>query len=1079
MSEVLKRLRALTPERRAAFAARIAERGAEFDVHPVSSGQRRLWLLEQLHPGRPAHNVPYAFRLRGGLDVTALAEALRLLGTRHESLRTVFLDLRGEPRQMILPEPPFALETAGGPADPRALADAEARTPFDLATEAPVRARLVRLGADDHLLLVTLHHIVCDGWSTKLLFAELAAAYESLVDGQEPDLGPEPLRYQDFSRWQTEWLAGPAGDELRAHWVAALDGAPPVLELPTDHARPAVLSMAGGIQRFTWPGELAERLAAFARAERVTPFMVLVAAWNVLLHRRTGQTDLVVGTNVANRGREETEGTVGFFVNTLALRTRIDPAAGFRALLAAVRETVLAAQAHQDLPFEAVVDAVRPPRSTAHHPVVQTLVGVEDSESDILTLPGLAVERVESHSGTAKWDLELALTATAGRIAGSLEYDSALYEPATAQALLGNLRTLLTAGIADPERPVDRLPILTDAERERVLRTWNPPTRARQAGRLVHELAEATADRTSDATALVFESGAMTYAELEARANQLAHHLRAAGVGRGSLVGICLPRSLELVVAMQGVLKSGAAYVPLDPVHPAQRIAYMLGDSGARIVLTTPELAGTLPADVPTLFLTEVSGPAHRPQRITEPDDLAYVIYTSGSTGKPKGVMVPHAGVCNLVDELVRLAGITAADRVLQFASFGFDVSVADIMSSLTAGATLVLAARADLQPGPDLARTINDNGVTVAGLPPTVLRLMDPAAVPGLRTVMAGGEACPAEVAARWAPGREFTNIYGPTETSIWVTSTPCDGTENPLPIGHPVAANECHILDAHLEPVPVGVPGELCVGGVGVVRGYLGKPALTADRFVPDPFSGRPGARLYRTGDLARFRADGRIEFLRRMDDQVKVRGYRVELGEVQAAIGACDGVRAAVVVTREDVPGDVRLVAYVVAEDGRAVDAAALRAALRQSLPEYMVPSAFVPVDTIPRNASGKLDRAALPAPEAAAGERALVPAGTPLERAIVEVWREVLRVERIGADDNFFDVGGNSLLLAKTRARLAETLGRDIPAVTLFTFPTVHALAAHFEGADTAIETGRDLATGRRALLARRAASAREA
>ena len=1101
MDDVLRRLRALSPDRRAELFARLAERGEEFDVHPLSPGQRRLWLLDQLHPGVPTYNVPYAFRLHGDLDVNALGLALRLLVLRHESLRTAFLDLSGEPRQLILADPPVGLAVTDEPVPPvgrdstaAALADAEARTPFDLSTQPPVRARLVRFAGTDALLLITFHHIGCDGWSTRLLFDELRAAYTALTGGAQPDLGPEPLRYPDYARWQAERLAGSTGADLRGYWVGQLAGAPPVLELPTDRPRPPVRAGAGGIERFDWPADLARSVATFARAERATPFMVVLAGWNALLHRYSGQDDLVVGTSVANRNRPETANAVGFYVNTLAVRTRLDPAEGFRRLLTAVRATVLAAQGHQELPFDAVVDALRPPRSTARHPLVQTFVGMEDSEADILALPGLSVERVETHSGTAKWDLELSLTATSGRIAGSLEYDSALWEPGTVRALLAHLRQLLRAGIADPDEPISRLPMLTPAERERIVRGRNPRTAPRQAGRMVHELFEDSVEATPDATALVFADTRLTYRELDERANRLAHHLRASGVGREHLVGIHLPRSPELVVAMQGVLKAGAGYVPLDPVHPPQRIAYMLADSGTRVVVTVSDLAGSLPPDVRTVLLDRdadgiASEPAHRPVRRGHPGDLAYVIYTSGSTGRPKGVMVPHAGVCNLVDELVRLVGVTRHDRVLQFASFGFDVSVADIMSGLSTGATLVLASRPDLQPGADLARTIRDHGVTVAGLPPTVLRLMDPADTPGLRVVMAGGEACPGEVAAAWAPGRDFINIYGPTEASIWVTATRCDGTENPLPIGRPLAANQCYVLDRDLEPVPVGVPGELCLGGVGVVRGYLGRSGLTADRFVPDPFSGRPGARLYRTGDLARLRPDGALEFLRRMDDQVKVRGYRIELGEIEAAISAHDDVRAAVVVTREDVPGDVRLIAYLVPAAGRTVESATLRAALRRDLPEYMVPSAFVPVPTIPRTANGKLDRGALPAPGSVGvggDEQPAAPPRTPMERVITDVWREVLRVDRIGTDDNFFDVGGNSLLLARARSRLSEALGRPVPAVTLFTYPTVHALAGHLDDAErtgsgvhrTRPGTGRDLAGGRHALLARSTRTTRQ-
>ncbi|MGB3438352.1 MAG: amino acid adenylation domain-containing protein [Actinophytocola sp.] len=1081
MQDVLRRLRALDPDHRAAVLAQLTTRGEQFGVHPVSSGQRRLWLLDQVHPGHPVYSVPYAFRVRGHLDAEALGAALRMLGERHEALRTVFLDIGGEPRQVVLPDVSFGLvvtecPTAESRRDAVAAeqADIEARAPFDLGEGPLLRARLVRFAADDALLLVTLHHIVCDGWSTKVLFDELRRAYPALLDGVRPDLGAPPLQYVDYTRWQAEWSAGQARAGLVGYWTERLAGVPPVLEMPADRPRPAEMAMRGTVAGFAWPGSLDE----FCRTERVTPFMVLLAVWNVLLYRYIGQDDLVVGTAVANRNRVELENAVGFYVNTLALRTRVDPHAGFRALLRQVHDTTLDAQAHQDLPFDAVVDALRLPRSTAHHPLFQTLVVMQDGERDIITLPGLDLQRVPSHMHTAKWDLQLAVGSTEGEISGWLEYDTALYDEDTVHRLLGHLRVLLDGALADPERPVGLLPMLTAAERTRVLREWNPPTEPHLGGRLVHELVEATADRTPDAVAMVHRDQRLTYAQLDERANRLAHHLRALGAERETLVGICLPRGLDQMVAMQGVLKSGAAYVPLDPEYPADRLAYMLHDSGVHQVITVADLAGRLPRDTPAILVDAgaeeiASRSADRPHRIGEPDDLAYVIYTSGSTGRPKGAMIPHRGVCNLADEQVRIVGTTPGDRVLQFASLSFDASVLEIMLGLHSGATVVLADRHDLQPGPDLARTIREQGVTTTFLPPTVLRLMDPADVPGLTTLTVGGEACPDEFAAAWAPGRHFRNIYGPTETTIWVASARGDGTDSPLPIGFPIDGLRCYVLDGNLEPVPPGVPGELCIGGAGVCRGYLGRPGLTAERFVPDPFSGRRGARLYRSGDLVRFRSDGAVEFLRRIDDQVKVRGYRIELGEVEAVLGRHESVRAAVVTTREDVPGDVRLVAYVVAGPGHTVDATVLRASLRRSLPEHMVPSEFVAVPTIPRTPNGKLDYRALPAPSSSAPPRTVIAEGTDLERTIVGVWREVLRVDHIGTDDNFFDLGGNSLLLSKARSRLAETLDREVAAVTLFTFPTVRALARHFEGDTNSAAgtgTGRDLATGRRALLA---------
>jgi amino acid adenylation domain-containing protein len=1085
MLEAIRRLDQLEPHRRAELFALLEERGEEFGVYPAAPAQRRLWLLHHMYPDSPAYNVPCAFRITGPCDEGAMERSLGILVRRHEALRTVFLEVAGEPRQVITEDarPEFAVLDLPGldaPARDRAAREQAERlavTPFDLAVGPLLRARLIRFAPDDAMFVLCLHHVACDGVSVQILLGELSELYRADLDERLDPLPPVELQYLDYATWQQEWLRTEPARRMGEAWTAELAGIPAVLELPHDRPRPRLPTLHGDAFHFSWRDGAAERVGKLARAETATPFMVLAAAYVLLLARHSGQDEVVLGTTTANRGLERAQRVVGLLANTAVLRVRVDRRAGFRALLRGTRAAILTAQENDQYPFDAVVDALKMPRSTAHHPVFQAMITCRDAVTEALTLAGAEVRALPMHNKSAKFDLSLDLVCSPAEISGSLEYDTALFDPEIAQLLVERCLVLLEAAIDDPDLPVAQLPILAERERALLFGAWNPPPGPGPAT-LMHEAAERQAERAPDAVAVHGADGILTYRQLDDQANRLAHLLRRRGVARGSFVGIAVERSSRQFVAMQAVLKTGAAYVPLDPAYPADRIAFMVQDAKLACVLTESGLEDRLPGAAPRLALDRLAPElaresADRVASDAGPDDLAYVIYTSGSTGRPKGAMIRHRSVANFATEQAAHFGVGPDDRVLQFASFSFDISVLETMLAFHCGARLVVADRESLRPGPELARTLAERAVTVAFLPQAVLRLADAEHLRGVRTVIVGGEVCPEESAARWAPDRTFITIYGPTETTVWMTHAVLRGDERPVPIGRPLPNVPCYVLDEAGEPCPLGVPGELYIGGASTARGYLARPDLTADRFVPDPYSGVPGARLYRSGDIVRWARDGQLRFDRRIDDQVKIRGYRVELGEIQARLDAHPSVRASVVIDREDEPGDVRLAAYVVPEPGYAVDAALLRAELRSALPEFMIPAAFVELESIPRTPNGKLDRASLPRPRVrgtAAGHRAAPAAG--IESVITGIWREILHVEQVGPEDNFFDLGGNSLLIAKARARLEQALDRRVDTLTVFRCPTVLSLARHLEGEGTPEPAPAAAApTDRTALLAR--------
>ncbi|WP_217212442.1 non-ribosomal peptide synthetase [Streptomyces sp. AC550_RSS872] len=1037
-----------------------AERPA---VLPLSPAQQRLWFLNHLDNGSAAYHLPFAVRLSGALDVTALHAALGDVVARHESLRTVFPDDGGRPRQLLVPaaeaQPGLPVTATGRDALPGLLTAAAARG-FDLATELPLRTELFELADDEHVLLLVLHHIASDGWSVAPLARDLAEAYALRRAGAAPTWAPLPVQYADYTLWQSELLEAVSDGQL-TYWREALDGLPEELELPADRPRPTVPSHRGGTVAFRVDSELHAAVGELARTQGASTFMVLQAALATLLSSLGAGEDIPLGTPVAGRTDPALDELVGFFVNTLVLRTDLSGNPTFRELLDRVRNGDLAAYAHQDLPFEALVDALAPSRSLSRQPLFQTMLVLQNNAAAGLALPGLAVETVPVRTGTAKLDLAFELTerhgpdGTPAGIDAVLEYSSDLFDEATARSFADRFAHLIGVLTGDPDLPLGRVDALLPAERERILGAWAGPVQdVHVAG--VHELYAATAARQPGHPALEFGEQVLSYAELDARANRLAHELAARGTGPGDLVALLLPRSPEMVVALLAVLKAGAAYLPIDAAYPQDRIAYMLADARPALALTmTAESAGLGSSDVPRLLLDDAgirAAVAARPVRaLTDADrtrpltvrDPAYVIYTSGSTGRPKGVVVEHRTVAVMVADQGPRMGIGPDTRWLQFASYSFDAATWELSIGLLSGATMILSTAEERGPGEPLAELVERTGTTMVCLPPTVLSAW-PADRPmpaGVQLVVAG-EACPPELVERFSRGRVMRNAYGPTEATVCASiSEPLSGAVKP-PIGFPLHNTRLYVLDARLRPVPPGVTGELYIGGDQLARGYLRRPELTANRFLADPFATAPGGRMYRSGDLVRWNADGSLDYVGRVDDQVKLRGFRIEPGEIEGVLLAREDIARAAVLVREDRPGDKRLVAYVVTGGGPA-DVRELRAHLAAELPEHMVPSAVVVLDALPLTGNGKLDKRALPAPDYTAAAAGLAPANE-REAALCRAFAEVLGLESAGADASFFDLGGDSISSIQLVGKAREA-GLAITAQDVFVHRTPQGLA----------------------------------
>ncbi len=1035
---------------------------------PLSFAQQRLWFLDQLAPDNLFYNIPTAVKLEGSLDVGALERILNEIVRRHEVLRTTFRAKDGKPVQVIAPELEVSLPVEDLTHLPEEKREAEAfrlmqqevRQPFDL-TEGPLlRARLLKLGDREHIAAVATHHIVSDGWSMGVFVEELAALYEAFTSGRASPLPELPIQYADFAQWQREWLQGEVLESQLAYWEEQLRDQPLMLDLPTDRPRPAMQTWRGATETFSLPPDLVEQVRALRRDEGVTLFMTLLAAYQTLLRRYSGQEDISVGTAIANRNRREIEGLIGFFVNTLVMRTDLSGGPSFRELLRRVREVALGAYTHQDVPFEMLVDRLQPERDMSRTPLFQVAFVLQNVPIDPVELPGLTLTPVEADTGTAKFDLMLTLSETPNGLNGALDYNTDLFDASTIRRMVGHFQTLLEGAVENPEQRITKLPLLTKNEERQLLVDWNATALDTPTYRCAHELFEARVTRQPEAVALVFEGEELSYAELDRRANRLAHHLQNLGVGPDNLIGISTDRCPEMIVGILGTLKAGGAYLPLDPTYPQERLAFMMDDADVPIVLTQAHLLDRLGLDHggPTAICLDAEWSViaqeqgNKPESHVTPENLAYVIYTSGSTGRPKGTMLRHRGLSNLTDAQRRSFGIGEGSRVLQFSPFSFDASVWETFMALANGATLCLGRQETLTSGPDLLRLMRERGVTNVTLPPSVLSVLEPKDIPELETVISAGEACTAELVARWAPGRDFFNAYGPTETTVCATMYLCHEDEpGSPPIGRPIANTKLYVLDENMQPLPVGVRGELHVGGVSLAKGYLNRPELTAERFVRDPFSDDPDAHLYKTGDLARYREDGNLEFIGRIDHQVKLRGFRIELGEIEAVLRAHSDVQEAVALARSDIPGGEGLVAYVVPEDGAEPEREQLRGFLREKLPEYMVPSFFVTVEAFPLTPAGKVDRPSLPAPDGGRPdlEREYVAPRTPMEERLAEICADLLNVERVGVYDSFFELGGHSLLATQFISRVREAFGVLVPLRTIFEHPRVAELAQQIQ------------------------------
>ncbi|HEX2091321.1 MAG TPA: amino acid adenylation domain-containing protein, partial [Longimicrobiaceae bacterium] len=1036
---------------------------------PLSFAQQRLWFTDRLEPGSAAYNMPFPLRLRGRLNVWALANALSDIVRRHEALRTVFATTDGEPVQVIRPAVPHPLpvvDLRGIAHDRRErelgrLVAEDAARLFDLARGPLLRTTLVVTGEEEHGLLVTMHHMVSDGWSMEVLVHEVSELYAAYVEGHAPALPPLPVQYADYALWQRTRLTGETLDAQVRWWRERLAGAPPLLELPTDRPRSRAQGSRGESVPFALAPETWQALQALARREGVTSFMMLLAAWQFLLSRYSGQEDVVVGTPIAGRNRLETEGLIGFFVNTLALRTSLSGDLTFAELLRRVREGTLGVYQHQEVPFEKLVEELAPERSLSHTPLFQVMFALQDSARGAPGLAGMEVEPLGVGEVAAKFDLSLGLGEAGEALQGALAYRRELWERASMARLLDHYARVLEEVAADPERRLSRISLLREAERAQVLEAWNA-TAASYPRLPVHRLFRLQAQRTPDAVALSFRDEQITYAELDRRASCLARALRRRGVGPEARVALLADRSPELVVALLGILKAGAAYLPLDPTYPAERLAYLLKDSACAALLVQDALRDLLPAGAVDPYslealLAEADGDDDVAEVMVDAENAAYVIYTSGSTGRPKGVLVPHGALSNHMQWMQAAFPLTPDDRVLQKTPFSFDASVWEFWAPLLCGARLVLAEPGAHREPARLARALEEEGITVVQFVPSLFAALleeDLTRVTTVRRVYCGGEALSAELAARGraALEAEVVNLYGPTEVCIDATAAVALAEQGgwTVPIGRPVGNVRAYVLDGAGEPVPVGVPGELYLGGAQLARGYLGRPELTGERFVPDAFSGEAGTRLYRTGDRTRWLVSGELEYLGRVDFQVKIRGFRVELGEIEAALREHASVREAVVVAREDAPGERRLVGYVVPDGEGEVSPLGLRAYLKARVPEYMVPSALVVLDAMPLLPNGKVDRRALPAPEVSSGEAYVTPR-SPVEEVLAGIWAEVLGAERVGVMDDFFTLGGHSLLATRVASRIREAFSVELPLRALFEAPTVGSLAERVDAA----------------------------
>ncbi len=1046
---------------------------------PLSAAQQRLWFLHRLEGPSATYNIPMPLRVQGSLDAAALQMALRDVVARHESLRTIFPDTDDASCQHVLgiDDERTHLRLACREIDDATLQQAlsgAAAEAIDITREIPIRAMLFRLAAQSQVLLVMVHHIAADGWSLNPLARDLAVAYAARRGGCMPAFAPLHVQYADYTLWQRA-LLGADGDtdslmaRQSAYWREVLAGLPACISLPTDRPRPSVSSYRGGHVPIRLTAALHGRLRALAHRIGLSLFMVLQAGLAILLGKLGAGEDIAIGSPIAGRTDNGLDDLVGFFVNTLVLRTDLSGNPTVVELLVRVRERSLAAYAHQDLPFERLVEILNPVRSQNHHPLFQVMLILQNNEAVRLDLPGLSLTELSAETGTAKFDLTFSVAETGDGLSGRLDYATDLFDPGSAEALVARFERVLEAIAADPSQRIGAIDLLDAAERRQLLAQWNDAARTVPPSTLP-ELFERQARHTPDATALVFGEQSLSYAALNRRANRLAHRLRELGVGPDALVGVCFNRSLEMVIALLAALKAGGAYMPLDPAYPRERLAFMLEDASPAVVLTQAGLLdGVADAAATTIILLDrdeaafAEYAAHDPQRVRAParlapahlapEHLAYVIYTSGSTGRPKGVGVSHGNVVNFLHAMREAPGITERDVLLAVTSLSFDIAGLELWLPLTSGACVVVASREASADPERLCALIERHGVSMMQATPSAWRLLLAYRWPARPlTVLCGGEVLSPMLAQQMlAHVPTVWNLYGPTETTIWSSIQRIASEQPRVAIGRAIANTQLHILDSGLNPTPVGVAGELYIAGDGLARGYLRRAGLSAERFLPNPF-GAPGARMYRTGDLARWLPDGAVDYLGRIGHQVKIRGFRIELGEIEATLAAHPEIGEAAVAAHDDGLAGLRLVGYVVPrapdasrhEAGAAPDVRALREHCLSRLPDYMVPSHFVLLDRLPLTANGKLDRKALlPPAQVPAGVGRDAPEGE-IEQILADIWAEVLQRDAIGRHDNFFELGGHSLLAIQVVTKTKKAFDVDIPVGQLFANPTIAAL-----------------------------------
>lgn len=1035
---------------------------------PLSYSQERLWIMSQLEPDNPIYNVAGAVRFDGVLNVLALEQALTEVVHRHQILRSRFITIDSQPRQQVIPDAALAMELldlSTFSENEKTLAfDRYANVficrPFRLDKQSPLRALLTKLDNQQHILLLTLHHMVSDRWSVGVLMQEVAALYEAFCSNRPSPLPALPIQYADYCVWQRHQQA--KWDSQLAYWQQKLTGVPPLLELPTDKHRPPLQSYRGDIHCFALSMELSQKLKQLVQQHNVTLFMVMAAAYSTLLYRYSGNHDFCIGYPVAGRNRSQTNNLIGFFVNTLVLRCQIDGEIRFSDWLAKMREQALQDQNHQELAFGQLLEALNPPRNTSHAPLFQVMLAVQNVPTADFKMANLEVTPLTMNNGIAQFDQTLFVDEQAGQLLCTFEYSLDLFDATTIERMAVHLQTLLERAVATPNTPIQQLDILPIGQRQQILLEFNDTVRDySQKPAFIHALFEAQVKRNPNAIALRFEDENISYAELNAKANQLAHTLIELGVKPDTLVGICLERSIEMVIGLLGILKAGGAYVPLDPAYPPERLQFMLADCTPAVLISERRLLANLPAlanqEICTVLLDDMTTTT---QSTINPDStllglmpshLAYVIYTSGSTGQPKGAMNQHDAVVNRLLWAQDEYQLTATDKVMQKTPFSFDVSVWEFFLPLLAGGELILAKPKGHQEPDYLQTLIASAGITTLHFVPSMLQAflaqLDTEKCRTLRQVLCSGEALPLTLQRKCQqllPAVALHNLYGPTEAAIDVTACLCRHDDTTVSIGKPIANTRIYILDTQFQPVPIGVTGEIYIGSIAVGRGYLNNSILTAERFLANPFI--PGCRLYKTGDLGRWLTDGRIEYLGRNDFQVKIRGFRIELGEIENRLCACAGVNEAVVVARSDAHGNKRLLAYLTSELNVELSPTELRRSLAVTLPDYMLPSAFVILSSFPLNANGKLDRAALPLPDAEAllCRQYQAPQGE-IERALAEIWQDLLEIERVGRHDQFFELGGHSLLALTLVERLHQR-GWTLPAREVFAHPVLSDLAA---------------------------------